>query len=408
MIRSAGVSRPHDLEQKGRRSIGWRRLFAPRHRSIALVKVRRDHDLCRSFPAQCAGGVGAPATARSHRLAGASRRLVGVWRLLAPVLLVGWFAGCSWMPFVGGDKDDEEEDVNATEQMLYRNAQRSLRAGNYDRAVTALERLEARFPFGRYAEQAQLELVYARHQSSDHDTARMAADRFIRLHPQHSNIDYAYYLKGLAAYNKNRGLLDRVFTSDASKRDMTSARQAYADFAELLSRHPHSEYAADAKQRMIYLKNLLAAAELHVADYYLRRGAYLAAANRARYVLENYPQAESVPEALIVLVEAQYRLDLPAAANDALRVLAVNYPNYPAFDENGDLVLADRVRDRDRSWANLVTLGLLDRPEAPPPLRLQHPEGFEPPPRAPAAASAASGERKQRKQGRWRRWVPFF
>ena len=347
--------------------------------------------------------------ARPHRFVGVPRRFGGGWRWLGLALLLAVFAGCSWMPFVGKkDKDEEEEDVNATEQMLYRNAQRSLRAGNYERAVTALERLEARFPFGRYAEQAQLELVYARYQSSDHDTARLAADRFIRLHPQHSNIDYAYYLKGLAAYNKNRGLLDRVFTADASKRDMTSAAQAYADFADLLARYPHSEYASDARQRMIYLKNLLAAAELHVADYYLRRGAYAAAANRARYVLENYPQAESGPEALVVLVEANYRLELPAAANDALRVLAVNYPNHPAFDENGDLVLADRVRDRERSWANLMTLGLLGRPEVPPPLRLQHPEGFEPPPRDPAAVAEASSRAKQQKKGRWRRWVPFF
>ena len=341
--------------------------------------------------------------------AGVSPRLGGGCRLLGLALLVAVFAGCSWMPFIGKkDKDHEEEDINATEQMLYRTAQRSLRAGNYSRAVEALERLEARFPFGRYAEQAQLELVYARHQSSDHDTARMAADRFIRLHPQHSNIDYAYYLRGLAAYNKNRSLLDRVFSSDASKRDMTSAGQAYADFAQLLALYPHSEYAADAKQRMIYLRNLLAASEIHVADYYLRRGAYVAAANRARFVLENYPQAEAVPEALLILVEANYKLDLPTAANDALRVLALNYPRHPAFDDNGDLVLADRVRDRDRSWANLMTLGLLDRPEVPPPLRLQHPEGFVPPPSPEGAEAEAQGRQKKNKKGRWRRWVPFF
>ena len=335
--------------------------------------------------------------------------ITGYRRLFVLSALLVSFAGCSWMPFIGGkDKDGEDEDVNATEQMLYRNAQRSLRAGNYERAITGLERLEARFPFGRYAEQAQLELVYARYQSSDHDTARLAADRFIRLHPQHSNIDYAYYLKGLAAYNKNRGLLDRVFTSDISKRDMTSAREAYADFAELLRRYPHSDYASDAKQRMIYLRNMLAASEVHIADYYMRRGAYVAAANRARFVLENYPQAEPIPEALIVLVEAQYKLELPTAANDTLRVLAVNYPNHPAFDENGDLVLAERIRGRDRSWANLMTLGLLDRPETPPPLRLQHPEGFEPPPAPQRAEEDRQALAEKKKKGGWRRWIPFF
>ena len=335
--------------------------------------------------------------------------IAGLCRFFVLSALLVSFAGCSWMPFIGGkDKDGEDEDINATEQMLYRNAQRSLRAGNYERAITALERLEARFPFGRYAEQAQLELVYARYQSSDHDTARLAADRFIRLHPQHSNIDYAYYLKGLAAYNKNRGLLDRVFTSDISKRDMTSAREAYADFAELLRSYPHSDYASDAKQRMIYLRNMLAASEIHIADYYMRRGAYVAAANRARFVLENYPQAEPIPEALIVLVEAQYKLELPTAANDTLRVLAVNYPHHPAFDENGDLVLAERIRGRDRSWANLMTLGLLDRPETPPPLRLQHPEGFEPPPAPQRSEEDRQALAEKKKKGGWRRWIPFF
>jgi len=124
-------------------------------------------------------------------------------------------------------------------------------------------------------------------------------------------------------------------------------------------------------------------------------------------VLENYPQAEGVAEALIVLVEANYRLDLPTAANDALRVLALNYPDHPAFDGNGDLVLDNRVRDR--SWTNMMTLGLLDRPEAPPPLRLQHPEGFPPPPR-PEGQRPDAGEQpgKQKKKGAWRRWVPFL
>ena len=328
-------------------------------------------------------------------------------RLLLLATLVGILGACQYIPFIGGRDKDEDEDLNTTEQILYGNAQRSLRAGNYDRAINMLERLEARFPFGRYAEQAQLELVYARYQSSDHDTARAAADRFIRLHPQHDNIDYAYYLKGLAAYNKNRSLLDRVFSSDVSQRDMTAALQAYTDLAELLQRYPHSQYAPDARQRMIYLRNLLAASELYIADYYLRRGAYAAAANRARFVLENYPTAdEPIPEALIVLVEANYKLGLTDAANDALRVLAINYPNHSSFDANGDLVLAERIRNRDRSWMNLMTFGVLDRPEVPPPLTLEHPEGFTPP-AVPAAEQREAEQQEKKKKRRWLRWVPF-
>ncbi len=290
--------------------------------------------------------------------------------LLAVVLQA---SGCMLWPFGKDAESAEEVDDGATEQMLYRNTQRSLRSGNYDIAVQGLEQLEARFPFGRYAEQAQLELIYARYMGYDHDAARIAADRFIRLHPQHPDVDYAYYIKGLAAFNKNASLMDRFFNTDAAKRDITSAREAYADFGQLLARYPNSEYGPDAKQRMIYLRNVLARAELHVADYYLRRGAYVAANNRARYVIESYGKSDAVADALAIAVEANYKLGLTDAANNSLRVLALNFPSYPAFDDSGDLVLAEAIKNRDRSWINLMTLGMLDRPEVPPPLKLINP-----------------------------------
>ena len=182
--------------------------------------------------------------------------------------------------------------------MLYRSAQSSLRSGNYRDAITKLQKLEARFPFGRYAEQAQLELIYANFMSYQPEAARSAADRFIRLHPQHPNVDYAYYIKGLAEFNKDRGLLDRFAATDISKRDPTSAKQAFDDFSEFLQRHPDSEYAADARQRMMFLVNILAKYEINVAKFYMRRGAYVAAANRARNVVEHYSQSQSVDDAL--------------------------------------------------------------------------------------------------------------
>jgi outer membrane protein assembly factor BamD len=286
--------------------------------------------------------------------------------LLGAVLL----GGCAMMPW-GKKTAEVDEEANASEQMLYRNVQRSLRSGNYRQAVTGLERLEAFFPFGRYAEQAQLELIYAHYMGYNPDAARSAADRFIRLHPQHPNVDYAYYLKGLAAFNKNRGVLDRLVASDLSRRDMTSSREAYADFAALLARFPDSPYAPDARQRMVYLRNLLAAAELNVANFYMERGALVAAANRARFIIENYSKADVVPDALAVLIEANYKLDLQDAANDALQVLATNFPSYEAFDREGNLVLNEQILTRDRSWTNMVTLGLLDRPDVPPPIRLR-------------------------------------
>jgi outer membrane protein assembly factor BamD len=320
-----------------------------------------------------------------------------------PVLLAALLSGCSSIPFFGGDdEDDMPADANTSEQLMYRTAQRSMRTGNYDQAIQHLERLEAQYPFGRYAEQAQLELVYARYQGYNHDAARAAADRFIRLHPSHKNVDYAYYLKGLASFNKNSSMMDRLFTADLSKRDMTGSREAYLDFAILLERFPNSQYAPDARQRMIYLRNLLAESELVVADYYLRRGAYIAAANRARYVIENYSQSVVVPEALLVLVEANWKLGLPHAANDNLRILAINFPNHSAFDNEGNVVLEDRIRNRDRSWANVLTFGLLDRPDAPPPLRIEHPEGFTPPSPMPTEIAEEPEERNG-----WFGWLPW-
>jgi outer membrane protein assembly factor BamD len=306
-----------------------------------------------------------------------------MWRLIPGVLVICLAcaaAGCSAIPFFGKDKkkDFEQEDLNTTEQVLYRNAQRSLRSGNYSVAIENLQRLEARFPFGRYAEQAQLEIIYAHYMASAFDSARAAADRFIRLQPGHPHIDYAYYMKGLASYSQNKGLMDRIFASDPAKRDMTSAREAYSDFSTLLALYPSSQYAPDVRQRMLYLRNLLARAELHIADYYMRRGAYLAASNRARYVVETYSRSEAAADALALMIEANYRLGLEDAANDALRVLALNFPDYEAFDKDGNLVLTEQIRNRDRSWTNMITFGLLDRPAVPPPIKINQPQGSDP------------------------------
>jgi len=301
-------------------------------------------------------------------------------RRLAPLILVlacTALAGCSLWPF-GKDDSAPAEEEDTSEQVLYRSAQSSLRAGNYNDAITKLEQLEARFPFGRYAEQAQLELIYAHFMGYSPEAARSAADRFIRLHPQHPNVDYAYYLKGLAAFSKDRGLVDRFSTTDISKRDSSSARQAFADFSDLIRLFPESEYAGDARQRMVYLRNLLAAAEVNVAQFYMGRRAYVAAANRARQVVENYSQSTSVADALAILVEANWKLGFETAANDALRVLAANYPRHPAFHENGDFVFEETVNNRDRSWLNLVTLGLLDRPDVPPPIQIRYPDDAPP------------------------------
>lgn len=278
-------------------------------------------------------------------------------------------SGCSLLPWGGEDRDEFESD----EKALYQSAQRSMRAGNYNDAIARLEHLEARYPFGRYGDQAQLELIFARYMAYQPEAARSAAERFIRLHPQHPNIDYAYYLKGMAAADKNSSMFDRFFTSNAAKRDMSFAREAFADFSQLVYRFPESEYALDARQRMIYLRNQLAESEVYIAQYYMRRGAFVAAANRARTVVEEYSTTTVVDQALSILIEANYKLGLETYANDALRVLAINYPSYESFDDHGQYVLEQDVQNRDRSWMNLVTFGLLDRPDVPPPISIQQP-----------------------------------
>lgn len=282
----------------------------------------------------------------------------------------GVLSGCAWF----GD-DEEDLEAETSEQALYRRAQGGLRTGNYTQSITRLQRLEARFPFGRYAEQAQLELIYANHMARDLDAAEAAAERFIRLHPQHPNVDYAYYMKGLAAQARDRGNTGRFMRTELSERDVTNLRQAFRDFNELITRFPDSEYAKDAQQRMIHARNMLAAAEVNIASYYLGRGAFVAAANRARHVVENYSQTQAAADALAVLVEANWKLGLADAARDALAVLALNFPDYSGFDEDGKLVLENALENQRRSWLNMVSLGLLDRPEAPPPLEIPRADG---------------------------------
>lgn len=293
--------------------------------------------------------------------------------------------GCAILPW-HKDKDKEKEDryANRSEEQLYRSAQQSMRSTAYDQAVKQLQALESHYPFGRYAEQAQLEIIYAHYMAYEYDAARDAADRFIRLHPQHRNVDYAYYLKGLAAFEKDKGFFDTFIHTDPSKRDPGAARSSFTDFGQLVSRFPSSEYANDARQRMIYLRNLLAKAEINVARYYMRREAYVAAANRGRYVVENFPQTPAVPDALAIMIEAYMRLELQPLAEDSLRVLAHNFPAYRSLDENGDFVAYESVRNGDRSWLNVVSFGLIDRPPKLPPLRLSQPD-FDAAPPPPAA-----------------------
>jgi outer membrane protein assembly factor BamD len=251
------------------------------------------------------------------------------------------------------------------EQQMYEQIQEYLKNANYSEAVRALQLLESRYPFGQYAEQAQLELIYAHYQAYEHEAAVEAADRFIRLHPQNPNVDYAYYMKGLAAYTGTEDIFDRFIPTDHSERDTSHAREAFAEFAQLVSRFPASPYAADARARMVYLRNLLARHEITVANYYFRRGAYLAATNRGTYVVENFQHTPAVADGLAVMAQGYILLGYNDLARDTIAVLALNYPDHYSLDENGEFQSVYTLDGLQRSWINRISFGLFDPPEPP-------------------------------------------
>ena len=276
------------------------------------------------------------------------------------ILLVG-------LSLIGCSSNDELPgiDADAGERQIYDDAQGYLRSDNYDLAVRSFQQLEARYPFGKYAEQAQLELIYAHYGAYEHEAAVEAADRFIRLHPQHPNVDYAYYMKGLAAYTANEDVFARFLPTDPTQRDTSQAREAFAEFSQLLARFPDSPYAADAEARMIALRNLLARHEINIANYYLRRGAYLGAINRGRYAVENFQRTPAVADGLAVMAQGYIFLGLDDLAEESIEVLAVNFPEHPAINKNGQFVSEYTLDGVQRSWINQASFGLFDPPQPP-------------------------------------------
>ena len=271
-------------------------------------------------------------------------------RILALFFAILMISSCS---------SDEVDDAETTEIKAYEDAQNSLRSGHYSNAVAKLQLLETRYPFGRYAEQAQLEIIYAYYKSAQPEAAKAAADRFIRLHPQHPNIDYAYYLRGIASFEQDQSFFQQFLPIDPSKKDVGAALDSFNDFTQLIRRYPNSKYAPDAQKRMTFLRNLLAESEVNVARYYIRRGAYIAAANRGRHVFEAFQLTPSVPDALAVMVEAYQLLEMQDLADETLLVLTTNYPTHESINDKGEFRKSQSVKNSEKSWLNIVTFGLL-------------------------------------------------
>jgi outer membrane protein assembly factor BamD len=246
---------------------------------------------------------------------------------IALVTLFAFLAGCSL--FHRGKKGDPLDTLPVEE--LYQHGVDALEAGNNDLASRSFERLVARFPFGPYTEQSQINLAYAQYKDGKPDDAYSTVNRFIKTYPTHRHIDYAYYLRGLINFNRSAGMIERYVGQDMTKRDQANLRQSFDDFGALVTRYPTSVYTADSRQRMVYLRNMMAQSDLHIAVFYLRRNAYVAAANRAKSIVETYPQSPQAGDALAIMVESYKNLGQPKLADDAERVLKLNYPDHPFF-----------------------------------------------------------------------------
>ena len=264
------------------------------------------------------------------------------------------FVGCSSNP---SKKDVVDKGPQSSEQVYFEKAQKSLERNQYTDAVKSLEALDTYYPTGQYTQQAQLELLYAKFKQKDYEGTIALAERFIRLNPQHPNVDYAYYVRGVANMEMNYDSLIRYTSLQQSHRDVSYIKVAYQNFVDLIRRFPSSQYSVDAAQRMKYIGQELAESEMNAARFNIQRKAWLAAAERAQWVVEHYPQTPQTPEALATLAYSYQKLGDTATSQQYVDILKLNYPNL--VKSNGEVNL--RAARKDGSWVNRATLGLLGR-----------------------------------------------
>ncbi|APZ42899.1 outer membrane protein assembly factor BamD [Acidihalobacter ferrooxydans] len=239
------------------------------------------------------------------------------WRYAAPLVLLSMLAGCA------GSTDPTQ---GWSPQHLYDQAKAALNTGDYTKAINYFQTLEGRYPLGRYAQQAQLEVAYAYYKNAEPESAIAAARRFIKENPLSPHVDYAYYLIGLANFDNTSGLLRMLRPGIQIQVDVSPLRKSFRAFKTLVEKFPHSKYAPDARRRMAFLRNELAAHELYVADYYMRRGAYIAVVNRCQTILTRFPGASNTDQALKLMAEAYDKLGMSALAKQTRQVLKLNEP----------------------------------------------------------------------------------
>ncbi len=270
-----------------------------------------------------------------------------LFRLVVTALLVGGLSGCQTIGGWFGGREPETETLPV--EALFAEAREARDARNYSRAELYLTRLIGRFPFGAFTEQAQLDLAYAQYKQGNYEESTATLDRFIRTYPTHEVIDYAFYLRALNGFDRDNFFLQRIARADMSARDLTRMQASFESFAELLRRFPTSRYAADSRQRMVYLKNFLARHEINTGLFYHRRGAYVSAINRAEFLLETYPQSAFEADGVALLAASYAALGKDDLAADARRVLEKNAPEHP--------YLAGRWPERGGLWGQLNPFG---------------------------------------------------
>lgn len=274
---------------------------------------------------------------------------------LKPVLVASFLALVALLAGCATSLTDDQK----SEHQLYQEAQEALDKKRYITAIERLQYLESRFPFGDYGEQAQLELIYAYYNNNKFEEARAAAQRFLRLNSDHPQLDYVIYLSGLAAWSAGRHSLEGLKLTDISQRDPGATREAYADFNYLLQNYPHSDYAPDAQQRLRYLKNLLAAQEVYIGRFYLRRGAPIAAINRGKTVVEGYRDTPYVADALAVMAEGYLHLEDAAQANSLVAQLQKLDPNHPQLKGTNGFVQLHPADKPDKTLLQILSFDLL-------------------------------------------------
>lgn len=244
--------------------------------------------------------------------------------LITSLLTLANLVGCA-------KEKDPYKDMSAQE--LYDRGKESAKKKNYSQAIKYFDALEAHYPYGEYTDKGQLALIHAYANGGEESSALAAADRFIRMHPRHAHVDFAYYMKGVVNYNENYSLAFRALPLDRSLRSSQFAQQGFDDFKTFLEKFPNSKYAYDARQRMIVLREQLADHNLNIAKYYQRQGAMLAAANRAGFVVNQFPQTEAAPKALLIMHETYHAMNMHKEANEAMQMLETNFPNYHAVNK---------------------------------------------------------------------------